>query len=218
MNHTDIINYLVEKNNFKSYLEIGVGNGENFNNINIQYKECCDITNEHLAYDISINYIMTSNEMFDNMHISKKFDLIFIDGLHLEKQVDKDIINSLKHLKKNGLILIHDILPGNEKGSINYFDVEYNSCWSGTVYKSICKLNAEDIEFYTVDDDDFGLAIIKYCEDPYKLNIDKYDCNQTYSKLFKNNDNYINMLSHNYTDYGKYVLHIISEDEFLNIF
>ena len=31
MNHTEIIQYLIDKNNYKTYLEIGVTGGNNFN-------------------------------------------------------------------------------------------------------------------------------------------------------------------------------------------
>ena len=33
-----IINHLIEKNNFKSYLEISVYEGQNFKNINVKFK------------------------------------------------------------------------------------------------------------------------------------------------------------------------------------
>ena len=42
---------------------------------------------------------------------TKKFDVIFIDGLHEYYQIRKDVINSLKYLDKNGYIVIHDLFP-----------------------------------------------------------------------------------------------------------
>ena len=51
---------------------------------------------------------MTSDEFFKNNKLF--FDLIFLDGLHiLHEQTMKDIDNSLNYLKKNGLIVIHDL-------------------------------------------------------------------------------------------------------------
>ncbi len=56
-----------------------------------------------------INYEMTSNEFFALEKIqNKKYDVIFIDGLHETTQVDIDIQNSLKHLNEGGFILLHD--------------------------------------------------------------------------------------------------------------
>ena len=41
----------------------------------------------------------------------KKFDIIFIDGLHHYEQVIVDINNALSVLNDNGHILVHDCLP-----------------------------------------------------------------------------------------------------------
>ena len=48
----------------------------------------------------------TSNNFFKVNNI--KFDLIYIDGNHLYDFVKKDISNSLKFLKKNGVIVLDD--------------------------------------------------------------------------------------------------------------
>ena len=61
--------------------------------------------------DYPITYLMPSDEMFANMSINQNYDIIFIDGMHSEDYLDRDIINSLKHLNPNGLILCHDVLP-----------------------------------------------------------------------------------------------------------
>ena len=214
--HTEIINYLIEKYNYKTYLEIGVYKKECFNEINIEHKECCDV--KDWLNDNDITYLMTSDEMFDLIPINKKFDIIFIDGLHSEHQLDKDIINSLKHLNKGGIVLCHDILPCNPKSAIEYFDISYNPVWNGTCYKSICKLNNENIEFYTIDNDDHGLTVIKYVDNPYDINIDKYCSNQIYDNLFINNDNNEYPFINNCTLQGKFCLHIISIDDFFNMF
>ena len=215
MNHTEILNYLISKYNYKTYLEIGTFNGVNFENIEAEYKECCDITD---VYYKDINYLMTSDEMFATMDPKQKYDIIFIDGLHLEDQLDRDIINSLKHLNKNGVILCHDTLPGNPKAAINYRDLTYNGMWTGTCYKSICKLNNENIEYYTIDSGDHGITIIKYCDYPHQLTFNNYKCDQSYNNLFVNQNNNEYQMQNNYTLQGKFVLHIITEHEFLNIF
>lgn len=215
MKHEEILNYLILNYNYKSYLEIGTFNGDNYESINIENKECCDITDE--LYQ-NITYLMTSDEMFHIMPAGKKYDIIFIDGMHTEEYVDRDIINSLKHLNKGGVVCVHDVLPISPKSSIDYTDLEYNRDWVGTSYKSICKLNNENLEYYTVDNGDFGLTIIKYCDNPYRLNFDQYKCNQTYDNLFLNKNNDIKLLKDNYSDQGKFALHIINEKEFFNIF
>ena len=47
---------------------------------------------------------MTSDEFFKNNEIY--FDCIFIDALHIYEQVRKDILNSIKFLNANGIIII----------------------------------------------------------------------------------------------------------------
>ena len=50
---------------------------------------------------------MTSDEYFLKIKDTGiKFDIIFIDGLHLDYQVNLDLKNSLKHLSENGFIVI----------------------------------------------------------------------------------------------------------------
>ena len=64
---------------------------------------------------------LDSYNLIDVFFGKKKFDLIWIDGDHLNPQVSIDILSSLKLLKSNGLIIIDDVIK--EK---NYID-EYVS-------------------------------------------------------------------------------------------
>ncbi len=65
----------------------------------------------------------------------------FIDGLHTEEQVDKDVENSLKHLSPNGTIMLHDCNPPTEWHQRSYEDFCSNPCeWNGTCWRSVVKL------------------------------------------------------------------------------
>ena len=78
------------------------------------------------------NYRGKSDDFFSNN--KKKFDLIFIDGLHEYQQVRKDILNSIKCLKEGGFILVHDCLPR----SISAQAVpRFRNIWTGDVWKAI---------------------------------------------------------------------------------
>lgn len=177
MNHTDIINSLISKNGFNSYLEIGMDNPDhNFIKINCELKHSVDpyFEEDHKpGYDISVEefdkalkyltHRMTSDEFFEQCE--DKYDIIFIDGLHIEEQCGRDIINSLKHLNKGGFILVHDCLPIKE---IHQKVPRESEWWNGDVWKCIPELEKQKIEFETIDCD-CGCCIIKYKKNPETL-------------------------------------------------
>ena len=178
MFRTDFINYLIYQNDYKSYLEIGLNNPEdNFIKIGCESKESVDpynaISSVYSEYDLpdiikeNLTYKMTSDEMFEMLDKDKKYDIIFIDGLHLEEQVIKDIVNSLKHLNNGGKILVHDCLPKTYEAQteIPY----YMTDWNGTVWKAIPKLKELGIDFYVIDEDQ-GVGVINYFEGAENLN------------------------------------------------
>lgn len=153
MERTEIIQKLVKKINAKKYLEIGMGPGLNFANIECEYKVSVDPTPT-----TSVTYALTSDEFFkQNKEI---FDVIFIDGLHLSEQVYRDIINSLSCLSDNGYIVCHDMNPMEEIIQ-RYPQPIANSAWTGDCWKAWVKLKSEreDLDMAVVDTD-FGCGII----------------------------------------------------------
>lgn len=162
MYRTDIINYFIKKYHYQNYLEIGVETiNNNFININCANKECIDPAPADIT---GITYLMTSDDAFTKIKAeNKKYDIIFIDGLHLEHQVDKDIKNSLACLTSNGTIILHDCNPPTPiHGAKNYnLATKYtNYEWNGTVYKSIIKFNKNNT-CCCVLDTDWGCGIIR---------------------------------------------------------
>jgi len=57
--------------------------------------------------------MMNSLELGNNFN-NNSFDLIWIDGDHLNPQVSFDIFNSLKLVKKNGIILVDDVIKDDD--------------------------------------------------------------------------------------------------------
>jgi len=204
MDRTEIINYIIQKNNYKSYLEIGTQYGWNYDNIIIDNKECCDVDDSYHE----LTYHMSSDEMFSRMPIDKKYDIIFIDGLHNELFVHRDIINSLKHLNVGGIICVHDVIANDYSAVSEVFN---GGTWNGDVYKAICNLSNLNIEYYTLFNDDYGLALIKYYEYPYELQISDIRAKIKYNYIF--DDNFMSNDLNHITKQGKYVLHLITEDE-----
>lgn len=108
-----VINNIIKNYNYNNpdYLEIGVQHGITFNKINSSKKDGVDPC-IYGSYDF-INYKMTS-DIFFKEHINKKYDIIFIDGLHTAYQVTKDIYNSINCLKNGGIIILDDVYPHSE--------------------------------------------------------------------------------------------------------
>lgn len=136
------------------YLEIGVCNGYIFNKLDLKEENKYGVDPDRGG-----NYRMTSDQFFSE-NKEKKFDVIFIDGLHHYNQCQRDIINSLKCLNNNGVILIHDMIPTNSL-------VEYiprraiNSHWTGDVWKCAVEIqNSQNLDF-VIANCDCGVGILK---------------------------------------------------------
>jgi hypothetical protein len=216
--HNEIIQYLIDKYDYQSYLEIGLDNpNNNYLLINCKYKECVDPYYDDWAIDANtymdasvkkfieggiLTYHMTSDEMFAQMPNEKKYDIIFIDGYHNEEQVDRDIINSLKHLNKGGRIVVHDCLPENEFQGSEEVPSE-NAAWMGTVWKSIPKLIFNGIDYYVVNSD-CGCGVIKFNGNTDELVIPP-KANYEYKDIFGNE-----MIRN-------IIMHVVDDEMFFNI-
>tara|TARA_B110000977_G_scaffold87030_1_gene115886 strand:- start:776 stop:1453 length:678 start_codon:yes stop_codon:yes gene_type:complete len=179
----DLIKYLHEKNNFKSYLEIGCDNNQLFSRINIKKKFGVDPSSGG-------NIRKTSDEFFKNN--KETFDLVFIDGLHEYSQVKKDILNSLKFLNKDGLILVHDCLPESmSKQAVP----RYRMLWNGDVWKAIVDLRQDkNIEIYTCEADE-GISIIQNKKNTKILQIRKKINELKFKDFYKNYKEYMRIIS-----------------------
>jgi len=158
----EIINYLSDVYKLSDYLEIGVNDGICIRNVTMTNKDGVD-PNPGSELGINtliseVNYVMTSDDFFEN-HVSKKYDLIFVDGLHHSEQVDKDIKNSLSNLKEGGFIIVHDCNPPEYESQLI---PRVTGIWNGDVWKSILKLRCTDPSLeISVVDTDWGVGVIR---------------------------------------------------------
>ena len=144
------IQTIIKKKKFKNYLEIGCDNDQTFSKIKIKNKVGVDPISGGTIRKTSDNFFKTN---------TKKFDIIFIDGLHHYDQVISDIDNSLKVLNKGGVILVHDCLPS----SLSEQAVpRYKSRWCGDVWKAIVYYRFNNkLDIFTCGID-LGVAVIRY--------------------------------------------------------
>ena len=169
MNRINVINLIQEKYNFSKYLEIGLRRPDDcFNHIQCTTKHSVDPGFE--TQNNTATYPFTSDDFFTKLKsnqldlpVDYKWDIIFIDGLHLAPQVEKDILNSLEHLSEKGIIVLHDCNPFLYEDNYTRLIEEYwNQPWNGTVWKSIYKLRTSrhDLSICTINLDE-GLGLIK---------------------------------------------------------
>lgn len=170
----DVINSFIEKNGYKSYLELGYYKGWSFDQINCEYKCAVDPSpckdaeqlalgqRDYIIYkekDLAIKEIVnknTSDDFFSRLLEDAKFDIVFIDGLHEATQVEKDIRNALRYLSPKGTIVLHDCNPPKYEHTTTGID----GCWTGDVYKTIIKYASDPLyNFYTVDTD-WGIGVL----------------------------------------------------------
>jgi len=163
-NRVELIKYMIENKNYKKYLEIGCHNDEVFNKISIEKIGVDPVSGG--------NFRGTSDEFFKKN--KSNFDCIFIDGLHEYKQVKRDILNSIKFLENDGIIILHDCLPP----SIDRQRVPRTRyTWNGDVWKAIVEVRTwSHVDTYTILSDQ-GLGIIqkKYNSDILNLKITNFD-------------------------------------------
>ena len=154
-----------------SVLEIGCGNGHNlfglarifptFKFHGIDYSDdmivaACKIKNElpdsQLDFSTGDVLNLTATASFQN-----NFDVVFIDGMHQVEYVINDFNNSVKHLNKNGKIVLDDIIPLNldEQKKIptkHYYDdgvLKTSVPWTGDVWKILYHILLNYREFVT---------------------------------------------------------------------
>ena len=171
----EIIQKIIDKKKYDSYLELGCDKDSNFSKIKIKNKIGVD---PKLGGTLK----MTSDEFFENNETY--FDCIFIDALHIYEQVRKDILNSVKFLNAHGIIIIHDCLP---KKIWNQIVPRIYGHWNGDVWKAIVEARTMmDIDTYTCKAD-HGLGIILKRPNKNLLSLDTNDF-----KKLKFKDYYIN--------------------------
>ena len=158
MVRTEVIQRLIKKYSYKSYLEIGLDTGLNFKQIEVESKESIDPSTGQYSH-ANPTYRMTSDEFFET-YPEKTYDIIFIDGLHHSEQVTKDIANSIKALNKHGAVILHDCSPPDEQSQIV---PRVSNCWTGDVWRSLVEFNYNNHTKYTtyVVDTDLGIGVIR---------------------------------------------------------
>ena len=153
-NRVSFISAATQKFSDCRYLEIGCDNNICFKSIPVINKIGVDPIRGGNVKETSDNFFK------DNKN---RFDVIFLDGLHIYEQCRKDVINSLKVLEKNGFIFLHDMTPRNwaEENVPRLKD----TLWTGNIWKVALELSkTKGIDFFVINAD-MGVGIIKKNEE-----------------------------------------------------
>jgi hypothetical protein len=198
---TNIINTIINNYGCNNYLEIGVRDSrENYDLINCKNKDGVDPAPVTL-----VNFKMTSDEFFLNHVGDKKYDIVFVDGLHTAEQVYVDVINSIKYLNQGGFIVMHDCNPPTEYHIRSYEDyLRTRGQWNGTVFNGFIKLKQElkDWNCFVIDED-FGCGVLTQ---------------QKLGKDFMPLETVGNNITWDYFEkYRNTLLDLISYEDFLNV-
>jgi hypothetical protein len=179
----DLIEYLIKKNNYKNYLEIGCDQNQLFSKVIIDNKIGVDPVSGGNIRKTSDDFFKENND---------KFDIVFIDGLHTYEQVKKDILNSVNCLNVNGIILVHDCMPDSlGKQAVPRYKMQ----WNGDVWKAIVDLRQkEDLDIYTCEMDQ-GIGIITKKKNSSTLSLNKPINKIKFKDYFDNYKEYMRVIS-----------------------
>ena len=185
----DLIEYLIKKNNYTNYLEIGCDQNQLFSKVLIENKIGVD--------PVSGGNIKKTSDDFFKENVDK-FDIVFIDGLHTYEQVKKDILNSVNFLNENGIILVHDCMPDSlGKQAVPRYKMQ----WNGDVWKAIVDLRQkENLDIYTCEMDQ-GIGIISNRKNSSVLKLNKPIDKIKFKDYFENYKEYMRVI--NLTEFKK---------------
>lgn len=138
-----IINNIIDVENY-SYLELGIFNNVNFNDIKCINKFSVDMNGNAM-------FTGTTDEYFQQLPKNQQFDVIFIDANHDYEYVIRDFNNAVDHATK--WVLLHDMIPNSKKFTQPKFCSD-----SFRVLQYLIK--ETDFEIYTMNNN-FGLTFVR---------------------------------------------------------
>jgi len=171
----EIVNNIIKIKEYRNYLEIGTFKDDLFKNVVCQNKIGVDPVSGG-------NIRKTSDQFFAEN--SRKFDIIFIDGLHHYHQVKKDILNSISILEEGGIILMHDCMPRDY-----YYQAVPRSQlnWNGDTWKAFLEVRCNSrYDSYCCYADE-GVGVILNRPNKNKLELITKNFKKLNFNLFANN-------------------------------
>jgi Methyltransferase domain len=174
MRKYEIVNTLIARNAYQTYLEICTAiAGQRFSRIDRGRLRHC----HRLMYRCPTSFqdgseitLRSTND--DISHLLKKdpaqpYDLIFIDAHHTLECSARDLQTALEMLSPAGAIVVHDCSPPTKAVATPWF---HPGSWCGVMYCAYIDFvfSHPDLAYYTVDTD-FGCGVIKRASTSHAL-------------------------------------------------
>jgi len=162
----DILKRLVDRFGYSTYLEIGVAGGATFKHLPVAEKTGVD-PKWRLWYLLNPRVKKITSDRFFAKN-RRRFDLVFIDGLHVAEQAHRDILNALAVLEPGGTIMVHDCMPrSKEQQMVPRIQVS----WTGDVWRAFLKTSQDPSLSTLVFDTNRGCGIIRRTPRPQQAPI-----------------------------------------------
>ena len=182
MNRSKAVQQALDGRVTRVYLEIGVSRGVTFRRITADEKIAVDPAFKLSARSRRLadakaratHYFEATSDAFFASEAAfleqRGIDVALIDGLHTYGQVVRDVENTLRYLRDDGVIVLHDCNPA--RASIAYPAASFadfyaqnhwwNILWSGDVWKAIVYLRStrDDLRIAVLKCD-FGVGVIR---------------------------------------------------------
>lgn len=189
----DIINDVIKRYEFDTYLEIGFQNGICFGEIACVNKAAVD---PYPLQTVPQLRITTSDLFFESN--TDNYDVVFIDGLHTYQQVKADFENAIKIAK---VIILHDMNPSTEERARSF---DLGGQWNGDCYKlGVDLANGEyNLRYITIDEDQGTMVVFNQY---YKQTVvEEYSHN--YNFFDQNRNSILNLRT--YSEFTRELKHI----------
>lgn len=179
MNRIKAVQQALDGRTKRVYLEIGVKRGAVFRRIAADEKIAVDPALKlsarsrrlaeskahatHYFEETSDAFFATEGAFLEQRGI----DVALIDGLHTYEQVMRDVENTLRYLREDGVILLHDCNPARASIACPLEDLHtqkrlWTILWSGDVWKAIVHMRStrDDLRIAVLDCD-FGVGVVR---------------------------------------------------------
>lgn len=146
----------------RAYLEIGVAEGDTLAlseaPVSVGVDPGFSIRKELTGTTYAIHR-ETSDAFFARPDDGRRYDLIFVDGLHHFDQALRDILNAEARATPGAVIAVHDVLP---VAAVMQTRRRLTRVWSGDVWKVVPALRrlAPDLRLAVVDAPPSGLLLV----------------------------------------------------------